>query len=126
MLRKRIVKVLPSLSVPEPGEMDIAATARRAMTSEDPTHPIRHVFDNRRGPGGSRWVALKPGEQKRCCWRSTSQTIVEVEVEVSRAKPVVRVARWRTEHVSCAVKNITSARLAQPSSEKTGRCWLRE
>jgi hypothetical protein len=36
MLRKRIVKVPPSLSVPEPGVMDIAATATVQVTSEDP------------------------------------------------------------------------------------------
>ena len=69
MLRKRIVKVLPSLSVPEPGEMDIAATAAVQVTSEDPTHPIEHVFDNRRGPGEA--VGLQQSRvSKRCCWRS--------------------------------------------------------
>jgi hypothetical protein len=62
MLRKRIVKAPPSLLVPEPGEMDIAATAAVQVTSEDPAHPIEHVFDHRRGPGGSHWVAAKPGE----------------------------------------------------------------
>ena len=51
MLRKRIVKVPPSLSVPAPGEMDIAATAAVQVTSEDPAHPVEHVFDHRRGPG---------------------------------------------------------------------------
>jgi hypothetical protein len=91
MLRKRIVKVLPSLSVPEPGEMDIAATAAVQVTSEDPTHPIEHVFDHRRGPGGSRWVAAEPGEQTLLLAFDTPQTIhqtiVEVEeLEVSRTQ----------------------------------------
>ena len=51
MLRKHIVKVSPSHPVPQPGEMDIAATATVQVTSEDPVHPIEHVFDHRRGPG---------------------------------------------------------------------------
>ena len=82
MLRKRIVKVLPSLSVPEPGEMDIAATAAVQVTSEDPTHPIEHVFDHRRGPGGSRWVAAEPGEQTLLLAFDTPQTIYQIILEV--------------------------------------------
>jgi hypothetical protein len=38
--------------VPEPGKMDIASTAAVQVTSEDPAHPVEHVFDHRRGPGG--------------------------------------------------------------------------
>lgn len=91
MLRKRIVKVPPGLSVPEPGEMDITATAVVQVTSEDPIHPIEHVFDHRRGPGGSRWVAAEPGEQTLILAFDTPQiihqTIVEVEEpEVSRTQ----------------------------------------
>jgi len=91
MLRKHIVKVPPSHLVPQPGEMDIAATATVQVTSEDPTHPIEHVFDNRRGPGGSRWVAAEPGEQTLILAFDTPQiilqTILEVEEpEVSRTQ----------------------------------------
>ena len=91
MLRKHIVKVPLSHPVPQPGEMDIAATATVQVTSEDPTHPIEHVFDHRRGPGGSRWVAAEPGEQTLILAFDTPQiihqTIVEVEEpEVSRTQ----------------------------------------
>ena len=83
MLRKHIVKVPPRLSVPEAGELDIAATATVQVTSEDPAYPIEHVFDTRRGPGGSRWVAAEPGEQTLILafdtLQSIRQTIVEVE-----------------------------------------------
>jgi hypothetical protein len=51
MLRKHIVKAPPSHLGPQPGEMDIAATATVQVTSEDAAHPIEHVFDHRRGPG---------------------------------------------------------------------------
>ena len=91
MLRKHIMKVPPSHSVPQPGDMDIAATATVQVTSEDSAHPIDHVFDHRRGPGGSRWVAAEPGEQTLLLVFDTPQTmhqiIVEVEeLEVSRTQ----------------------------------------
>ncbi len=91
MLRKHIVKVPPSHPVPQPGEMDIAATATVQVTSEDSAHPIDNVFDNRRGPGGSRWVAEEPGEQTLILAFDTPQiihqTILEVEEpEVSRTQ----------------------------------------
>jgi hypothetical protein len=91
MLRKHIVKVSPNHPVPQPGEMDIAATATVQVTSEDPAHPIEHVFDHRRGPGGSRWVAEEPGEQTLILAFDTPQiihqTILEVEEpEVSRTQ----------------------------------------
>ncbi len=91
MLRKQIVKVLPNHPGPKPGEIDIAAAATVQVTSEDPAHPIEHVFDIRRGPGGSRWVAAEPGEQTLILAFDTPQiihqTIVEVEEpEVSRTQ----------------------------------------
>jgi len=91
MLRKHIVKVPPNHPGPEPGEMDIAATATVLVTFEDSAHPIEHVFDTRRGPGGSRWVAAEPGEQTLILAFDTPQiihqTIVEVEEpEVSRTQ----------------------------------------
>jgi len=91
MLRKHIVKTPQASPVPEPGEIDIAATATVQVTSEDPAHPLEHVFDQRRGPGGSRWVAAEPGEQTLLLVFDTPQrihrTIVEVEeLDVSRTQ----------------------------------------
>jgi hypothetical protein len=82
MLRKHIVKAPPSQAVPEPGELDIAATATVQVTSEDSAHPVEHVFDHRRGPGGSRWVAAEPGEQTLLLAFDTPQTIDQIIVEV--------------------------------------------
>jgi hypothetical protein len=97
MLRKHIVKAPPSHSVPEPGEMDIAATATVQVTSEDPAHPIEHVFDPRRGPGGSRWVAAEPGKQTLILAFDTPQTIhptiVEVEELEVRGYPETRLGK---------------------------------
>jgi len=91
MLRKHIFKAPSSLPVPQPGEIDIAATATVQVTSEDPTYPIEHVFDHQRGPGGSRWMAAEPGEQTLILAFDTPQiihqTVVEVEEpEVSRTQ----------------------------------------
>jgi len=91
MLRKHIIKAPQTAPAPEPGEMDIAAIATVQVTSEDPAHPIEHVFDHRRGPGGSRWMAAEPGEQTLLLVFDTPQrihqTIVEVEeLDVSRTQ----------------------------------------
>ena len=82
MLRKHIVKAPPSLSVPEPEKMDIAATATVQVTSEDLAYPIEHIFDHRRGPGGSRWVATEPGEQTLVLAFDTPQNLHQIIVEV--------------------------------------------
>jgi hypothetical protein len=82
MLRKQILKTLPSHSVPQAGEIDIAATAIVQVTSEDAAHPIDHVFDHRRGLGGSRWVAEDPGEQTLLLVFDTPQTIRRVILEI--------------------------------------------
>jgi hypothetical protein len=81
MLRKHIVKAAPNLAVPEPGEIDIVATATVLVTSEDPAHPIEHVFDHQRGLGGSRWVASEPGEQTLVLAFDTPQTLHQIIVE---------------------------------------------
>jgi hypothetical protein len=82
MLRKHIFKAPPSLPVPQAGEIDIAATATVQVTSEDLAHPIEHVFDHRRGPGGSRWVADEPGEQTLILAFDTPQIIHQIILEI--------------------------------------------
>jgi hypothetical protein len=63
------------------------STAGIHDADEDPAHPVEHVFDYRRGPGGSRWVAAEPGEQTLLLAFDTPQTIVEVEaLEISRTQ----------------------------------------
>jgi hypothetical protein len=68
MLRKHIFKDIQNRSVPQSGEIDIAATTTVQVTSEDSAHPIDNVFDCRRGPGeAAGW--RKSQVSKRCCWR---------------------------------------------------------
>ena len=41
-------------------EIDIANCATIAFSSEDPGHPVEHMFDGRSGPGATRWISARP------------------------------------------------------------------
>ena len=82
MLRKHIFKAPPNRSVFQSGEIDIAASATVYVSSEDSAHPIDNVFDHRRGPGGSHWVAEEPGEQTLLLAFDAPQTIYQIILEV--------------------------------------------
>src|SRR5437879_4684459 len=90
MLRKQILEH-PAVTPLPAGEINVTEVATVLVTSETADHPIDNVFDNRRGPGGSRWVAEEPGEQTLILAFDTPQiihqTILEVEEpEVSRTQ----------------------------------------
>jgi hypothetical protein len=75
MLRKQVLGE-SHITPPQRGaEKDVATLATVLVSSEDPQHPINHVFDHRRGPGGSRWIAGSPGEQTVILAFDTPQTI---------------------------------------------------
>src|SRR5687767_14821202 len=82
MLRKHILKAAPAVSAPRPDEKDIAAIATVLVSSEAPEHPVDHVFDTRRGPGGSRWVGDEPGEQTLIVAFDTPQTLRKISLEI--------------------------------------------
>jgi hypothetical protein len=82
MLRKHILAERPTAPASLREEKDIAALATVLVTSESADHPIDHVFDPRRGPGGSRWIAAEPGEQVLILAFDTAQTIRRVSLEV--------------------------------------------
>ena len=82
MLRKHLLADWPVEPVPEPGEKDIAALATVWVTSEAVDYPIDNVFDNHRGPGGSRWVAGTPGPQKLLLAFDVPQTLHLLHLEV--------------------------------------------
>jgi len=94
MLRKYILAKGPTVPASRREEKDIAALAIVWVSSETAEHPIDHVFDPQRGPGGSRWVAAEPGEQVLILAFDIAQTIhrigLEVEErEVSRTQELV-------------------------------------
>ena len=82
MLRKLIIK--PNTATPDAteGEIDIATVATVQVTSESREHPIDHVFDDHRGPGGTRWVAGEVGEQTVTLDFDTPQEINQILLEV--------------------------------------------
>src|ERR1051325_9441013 len=82
-MRKQIIRS-PSPAVPAFGsrELDVADLATVFVTSETPTFPVENVFDDRRGPGGSRWVAAEPGEQGLTIAFDAPQTIQRVVLEI--------------------------------------------
>lgn len=82
MLRKQILANPSARPAQRPGEIDVTTTATVHLTSEDPTHPIDNVFDHRRGPGGSRWIAAQPGEQTIALVFDTPQSIDRITVEI--------------------------------------------
>jgi len=82
MLRKHVLNRLPPTPSRLPGEKDVAALATVSVTSEAPGHPIDHVFDDRRGPGGTRWIAADPGEQALILAFDAPQVIQYISLEV--------------------------------------------
>jgi hypothetical protein len=83
MLRKQVLTTHPIVPAPRASEKDIATIATVLVTSEDPDHPIDHVFDDQRGPGASRWIAGESGEQTVILAFDAPQTIQKVLVEIN-------------------------------------------
>jgi len=81
MLRKQILEHQNAMPPPA-GEINVAAVATVLVTSETADHPIDNVFDGRRGPGGSRWIAEKPGEQTLILAFDVPQMIRKITLEV--------------------------------------------
>jgi hypothetical protein len=91
MLRKQIIKPIPTTPISRPGVIDVAAVATVLVTSEDAEHPVDQAFDGLSGPGSTRWVAGESGEQSVILAFDAPQTIHRVafeveEVEVARTQ----------------------------------------
>jgi len=94
-LRKYLLKDAPMAGM-MPQEKDIAALATVFVSSEAAGAPIDHAFDRQRGPGGSRWVAAEPGEQRRRLAFDTPQQLRTLLVEVEEPE----VSRTQELHVA--------------------------
>ena len=82
MLRKQVIPRGPVEPASFGGEIPVAEVATVQVSSEQASHPIDNVFDNRRGPGGSRWIADGPGEQTLILVFDSPQAIRTVSLEV--------------------------------------------
>jgi hypothetical protein len=98
MLRKQVL-AHPATTEAHPEALPVADIATVLVTSETPDHPIDNVFDGRRGPGGTRWVAEKPGEQTVILAFDVPQRIRKVTMEIEEK------AVSRTQEVALAVSN---------------------
>ena len=95
-LRKHLLTAPPPATVSQSDAKEIAAIATVLVTSEAADAPIDHVFDQSRGPGGSRWVAAGPGEQRLILAFDTPQTLRTISLEVEEPE----VSRTQVLHVS--------------------------
>jgi len=84
-MRKQIIKPA-SAAASTVGGLDVGAIATVLVTSELPDHPVENVFDGRRGPGSSRWIAEADGEQTFILAFDAPQNIRTVELEVEETK----------------------------------------
>jgi hypothetical protein len=58
VLRKLVISESPTSDSRHPGvELDLRACAEVRISSENPEHPIEHLFDGTAGEGASRWIA---------------------------------------------------------------------
>jgi hypothetical protein len=72
-LRKRLLEADAAAD-----EIDIAGCATVAYSSENPAHPVEHLFDGRSGPGASRWISAR------------SDTVEHTVLEFDQPQPISR------------------------------------
>lgn len=82
-MRKQILGQMPAETrTGRQTELNIDAIATALVTSETPDHPIEHAFDDRRGPGGTFWLAGVDGEQTVTLVFDTPQAVRGVHLEI--------------------------------------------
>lgn len=58
-IRKRLLADACLLSTSSSAELDVAAGATIAYSSEDPAHPVDNMFDGRTGSGATYWESMR-------------------------------------------------------------------
>ena len=96
MLRKHLLTEDSMANVPPSGAKASAAIATVWVTSEAADAPIDQAFDHSRGPGGSRWIAAVPGEQRLILAFDTPQIIRTISLDVEESE----VSRTQVLHLS--------------------------
>jgi hypothetical protein len=80
-------------------EIPVLAVATVVVTSEAEGHPINGVFDDKRGPGASQWIAAEPGDQKLIIAFHQPQSIRQITMEIEEREVN------RTQEVQLAVSH---------------------
>lgn len=96
-MRKYILDRFTESAVKE--EIPIGSLATVFVSSEEIDHPIDRIFDQKRGPGGTRWVAGENGEQVVILAFDTPQAIDQVALEIEECDV------YRTQEIQLAVSN---------------------
>jgi hypothetical protein len=91
--------ILHSQDSSDAQQIPVASVATVLVSSEDAHHPIDHAFDQHTGPGGTRWVAGKAGEQTVILAFDTPQAIRHVILEVEERQVS------RTQELQLSVSN---------------------
>jgi hypothetical protein len=65
-------------------EQEIAVLSRASVVASSAVeaHPVSHIFDQNRGPGGTQWVASEPGDQHLVIAFHQPVTIRRITVEI--------------------------------------------
>ncbi len=79
-----------------PGEIDLAAAAVVAFSSEDPSCPVEHMLDGTYGPGASRWLSGRPDMTEQLLFdfdapQKISRLVYEVEETERQRTQEIRV-----------------------------------
>ena len=95
-VRKRRLETDAAAAARAPGEIDIAACATVAYSSEDPAHPVENLFDEHSGPGSARWLSARPDTIENIVVefdqpQTISRLVYEVEEIVHERTQEVRV-----------------------------------
>ena len=97
-LRKRPLQPDAAASAGTADEIDIAGCATILYSSEQPAHPVEHLLDGRSGPGGTRWISVRPDSMEQIVVQfDQPQAISRLVYEVEEAE------RERTQEVRVEV-----------------------
>jgi F5/8 type C domain len=95
-LRKKLLDAEATTDVGNDDEIDIVGCATIAYSSENPAHPIGHLFDGHSGLGGTLWISARPDTVERVIVKfdelqPISRLVYEVEEAVRERTQEVRV-----------------------------------
>ena len=95
-LRKRLLEAEATTSAGTEDEIEIVACATIAYSSENPAHPIEHLFDGYSGLGVTRWISARPDTVEYIIVefdepQQISRLVYEVEEAVRERTQEVRV-----------------------------------
>ena len=95
-LRKRPLEANAATIARAADEIDIAGYATVAYSSEDPAHPVEHLFDGHSGSDATCWMSDRPDTLEHIVlefdqWQTISRLVYEVEEATRERTQEIRV-----------------------------------